>query len=115
MKIVYFTRDLLFPSKAQQAARMGGVTLQMVGSSEQCAAAVDDETERVVVDLGSTTESLADLVTALKAKKPELELIAYGPHVQTDRLAAAKTAGFRTMSNGQLHSGMHEVFGKAES
>ncbi|MCC9609101.1 hypothetical protein LOC68_06920 [Blastopirellula sp. JC732] len=112
MKIVYFTRDLLFPSKAQHAARMGGVTLQLVGSPQQCADAVDDDTHRVVVDLGSTSEPLADLAAALLAKKPELDLIAYGPHVQTDRLADAKSAGFRTMSNGQVHSGMNVVFGE---
>lgn len=110
MKIVYFTRDLMFPSRAQQAARQGGVTLQVVGSPQQCIDAVDDETHRVVVDLGSTTEPLTDLAAALLAKKPELDLIAYGPHVQTDRLAAAKSAGFRTLSNGQVHSGMNAIF-----
>ncbi|EAQ77040.1 hypothetical protein [Blastopirellula marina] len=112
MKIVYLTRDLMFPSRAQQAARTGGVTLQVVGSPEQCTEAIDDETERVVVDLSSTGAPLADLAVALKAKKPELELIAYGPHVQSDRLAAAKAAGFRTMTNGQVHSGMKMVFGE---
>lgn len=111
MKIVYLTRDLMFPSKAQQAARMNGVTLQVVGSPEKCAEAVDEETHRVVVDLSSTDGSLDDLAAAIVGKKPDLDLIAYGPHVQTDRLASAKSAGFRTMTNGQVHSGMNAVFG----
>lgn len=112
MKIVYYTRDLMFPSKAQQAARMNGVTLQMVGSPEKCAEAVDEQTHRVVVDLSSTDAPLADLAATLIGKKPDVDLIAYGPHVQADRLADAKSAGFRTMTNGQMHSGMNVVFGE---
>lgn len=94
MRALYVTSDLLFSSRVSQAARQVGVELQLVASTEAALGElVADETALVMLDLGSISTSLKEFVDNLRARSESLTILAYGPHVDEDALAAARSAG----------------------
>jgi len=100
MKLVLFSGDLLVISRVQNAAAAIGVTVQSVGSLSQ---AVEKCAELrpplVIADLSAPALDITKLVKELRAAQAEHatatppRVIAFGPHVHEDRLAAAREAG----------------------
>lgn len=91
MNALLITTDLMASSSAEGAARKAGVALRVVGA-DRAAATADSETVLAAIDLGGPVEIDA-LVSAVRAAAPKARVIAYGPHVQEERLAAARAAG----------------------
>src|SRR5262245_9327895 len=87
--------DLLFTSRITGTAGVLGLTLQGVKSAAALQAAVQNGTPRcVIVDLHNPGLVIAELVDWLRQQcDPMPRLIAYGSHVDTATLKAARTAG----------------------
>ncbi|MFM2094861.1 MAG: hypothetical protein RIS70_1985, partial [Planctomycetota bacterium] len=46
-----------------------------------------------LLDLGTVTGAVSELISELRAGNPDCKVIAYGPHVHVDRLIEAQKAG----------------------
>ena len=110
MATLLLTSDLMFASKASAAAARTGGQLQTAMSP---AALVDKATggpSLIVLDLTMAALNLADVVPQLRTAAPGATIIAYGPHVQEDRLAAAQAAGCdQVLTRGQWNAQMDEL------
>jgi len=107
MSVVLVTSDLMVVSHVQGAAARAGVAVQTAANADQAAElAKMTETRLVIVDLAMPSLELSALVTRCKAQRPTApRIVAFGPHVHEDRLAAARHAGCdAVMSRGQFFS-----------
>ena len=81
-------------SVAQGAADRHGVNLVAAGDAEQAIRrSGEDGTRLVVVDLRLPGVDIADLVARVRNAKLRAAVVACGPHVHTQSLAAATAAG----------------------
>jgi CheY-like chemotaxis protein len=94
MQAVLLTSDLMLMSVAQGAADRHGVALVAAGDAEQAIQLCgEDGTRLVVVDLRLPGLDVAELVMRVRGAKPQAAIVACGPHVHTQSLAAAEAAG----------------------
>ena len=116
MEILFLTTDLLFSSRVAGAAARIGVPVRTAGRSETLLemANASDRPSIVILDLNLPIVDPAQLVPALRtAAHPPRAIIAYGPHVQEDRLAAAIAAGSdEVLTRGQFNAQMDDVLRK---
>lgn len=84
--------DLIFTSKIKGTADHLGVPCRVVGTVAAAREAVRETTRHLIIDLSIpiASEEMAELRSSLPA---EATMTAFGSHVDTDRLAAAKDAG----------------------
>ena len=110
MPIVLVSRDLMLSSKLEGVARSLGQTLKSVGSG---AAALGnaEECQVIVVDLELPGLDIAALVEGIKNRTQQPDnVIAYAPHVRTEKLAAAREAGCDlVVSRGQIMSDAESI------
>jgi DNA-binding response OmpR family regulator len=107
MTVVLISNDLMGASRLEGAARAAGVEFHHSGDLEEaidnCAA---KSVRLVLVDLGTVGQDIAVVVARLRqlaGRAPAI--IAFGPHVHTAALDAAKVAGCdAVLSRGQLMS-----------
>lgn len=91
--IILLTRDLFFGSKVTSTANSLGLVAKLCGSREQLQSLLTTgEVHGVMLDLSSDLTP-AD-VRSLLPSDVNIRCLAFGPHVDTERLAAAKAAGF---------------------
>jgi ActR/RegA family two-component response regulator len=117
VSILFLTRDLVFSSRVAGSAARLDMALQTAGTAAWLYDLVRVATRPavVIVDLDSTEGgNLAKLIEMLRATAtPPRAIIAYGPHVQEDRLAAAKAAGCdEVLTRGQFNATMDDVLRK---
>jgi DNA-binding response OmpR family regulator len=111
-RIVLISTDLMVTSRIQGAAARCGATVRVVGSAT---AAIERHHEEpatlVVVDLATPSLQLVDLVDTFKQQVPSpVPVIAFGPHVHEDKLAAARAAGCDlVMSRGKFFSEVDSI------
>lgn len=86
------TRDLMFLSKVTGTAAQLGVRIESTGAVDQLLARAASSVRVVIVDLGVNDVDLRSLIAGLPAQRPVT--IAFGAHVDVDRLAMAQAAGF---------------------
>jgi DNA-binding NarL/FixJ family response regulator len=87
------SRDLFFTGKITGTASAIGKSIRTVGSLSGLQEALTPSTRLVLLDLaipGITPADVAQVVAAC----PGSRLVAFGPHVDTASLEAAKDAGF---------------------
>lgn len=87
------SRDLFFTGKITGTASGIGKSIRTVGSLDGLQEALSPSTRLVLLDLaisGITPTDVAQVVAAC----PGPRLVAFGPHVDTVSLQAAKDAGF---------------------
>lgn len=87
------TRDLFFASKVTGTAAELGFRVIVEGSVSQAASSASPSSYRcLILDLSTPDLKVADVLAALSAtNRPAV--IAFGPHVETARLAEARDAG----------------------
>jgi len=103
-QVLFVSSDLLFTSRVQQAAKRLGVDLQVAASAEDGPASV----ALAILDLGHPNLNIVTAVSALKQKADRV--LAFGPHVQEGKLAAAREAGCdQVVSRGEFHSRMEAL------
>jgi len=94
--IVLITRDVFFASKITGTAAMLGLkTITVSGIDQVAEAAAGSDLTGLILDLGSGVSP----ELAMQSFPPALRgrTIAFGAHVDTQALAAAEQAGFRTV------------------
>lgn len=106
--IVLVTKDLFFvPTFRTAAEKLGAyLVVALSGDSDKLTGLSDTEVSAWIVDLSSVpVESVPSLVDSLAGQFPHAHRVAFGPHVQTQRLAAAEQAGCQqVLSRGQISS-----------
>jgi DNA-binding NarL/FixJ family response regulator len=87
--------DLIFTSRVTGTARDLGLLVKPARSAEALVALARGQTPRcVIVDLGNPGLAIADLVRRLaESCVPPPRVVAYGSHVDTATLQAAREAG----------------------
>jgi CheY-like chemotaxis protein len=86
--------DLLFISRITGTARGLGLTLRPARSAEALQELARQETPAcVIVDLANPGLVIAELVAGLRADGRPVRVVAYGSHVDTPTLRAARAAG----------------------
>jgi CheY-like chemotaxis protein len=116
MQIIFLTNDLVFSSRVAGAAARAGLSVQTAASREALLELTKsaDGNPLVLLDLNAPGVDPAQLVPALRAAvSPPRAIIAYGPHVREDHLAAATTAGCDdVLTRGQFNVRMDELLQK---
>jgi CheY-like chemotaxis protein len=104
MTIVLFSQDLMVISQVSGAAAQQGSTLRAISSAADAVkACTADSPELVIVDLGTPSVDVGTLVDQLKSSNASMpRVVAFGPHVHVEKLAAARAAGCDVMSRGQF-------------
>jgi CheY-like chemotaxis protein len=110
------SRDLFFTSKVTGTAGQLGYVVQVVPDLAAAAARIAEaEVRCVFLDLASPISGLAEFVAALPAdRRPTL--VAFGSHVATAQLQAARDAGCdavlpRSRFSGELPNLLREYLG----
>jgi CheY-like chemotaxis protein len=112
MTIVLLSSDLTVLSRVEGAATRLGQTVRSA-SSEALAVELckGDDARTLVIDLSMQSVDLASLVNQLKANEgSSTRVVAFGPHVHEQRLAAAREAGCDlVVSRGQFLSQLETI------
>jgi CheY-like chemotaxis protein len=112
MTAYYLTADLFFSSRVAGAAQRVGTELKVVGTLSALLEAAEKggECSLVVIDLTLPAIDVSHAVSAIKQRCPSTRIVAYGPHVQEARLAAATEAGCdEVLTRGQFDREMERV------
>ncbi|MCE9547419.1 MAG: hypothetical protein K8T25_18260 [Planctomycetia bacterium] len=115
MTAVLLSRDLMTTSQSSGAAARASVPLVSVANIEQLEArCLAEVVPLVILDLSLPGLVPQDVVARLRAlATPPEQIIAFGPHVHSDRLAAAREAGCdEVLSRGQYHAQCEELLGR---
>ncbi len=104
------TQDLFFASKVTGTGAALGLTVRSLGTldalREELAAG---DVGLVILDLEHRTAAPADVLAAIPADAA-IATLAFGPHVQTERLAAAQSAGFQqVMPRSKFSASLAEI------
>ena len=116
VNLLFLTTDLMFSSRVAGAAARLGLPVR---TAETAAALLElttaaDQPPLVLLDLNTPGVDPVELVPALRAAaNPPRAVVAYGPHVHEERLAAATAAGCDVvLSRGQFNAHMDDVIRK---
>lgn len=92
---VLLSRDLMFTVKITGTAQELGHKVQVAGDAESASALIREQRPKAVfVDLAAGPLVSAETLQALQAVAgPDVPFIAFGSHVDTGALAAARAAG----------------------
>ena len=111
MKLVLLSTDLMMISRIDGAARR--YQLSTVTANNQQTAIKEVETDNccaVLVDLQVSGLNITQLVSSIRNASPDVNILAYGPHVHEDKLAAARDAGCdKVLSRGQFDRELNEL------
>ena len=106
--VVFLSGDLMFASRVRGAAERAGLTFYLGANlPEENGVPI----RYVVLDLSTRSSMTASLLPECEQRCPDATVIAYGPHVQVNKLAAAKEAGIPVvMTRGQFDSRLSTLF-----
>ncbi len=86
--------DLFFRAKIEATSTSLGVPVRFTRDPDDLLAALDPAAPALVlVDLGHRAADPVAAIRALKARSPLPRVVAFGSHVEGERLAAAREAG----------------------
>lgn len=106
--VLMLSGDLMFSSRVKASAERAGKHFQL---SDSLPDGNLDTVAFVIVDLSTRSGVLSNIAEQCAARCPSAKLIAYGPHVQVDKLDAARAAGVETvMTNGQFDREISRMF-----
>jgi CheY-like chemotaxis protein len=96
MQLILLSADLMIASTAEGPARRAGVPVKVVGQGDAAVAACRAaDGALLAVDLTTPGLDVTSLMSALRgeAQTAGVHVLAFGPHVQEGKLAAALAAG----------------------
>ncbi|MCC7086597.1 MAG: hypothetical protein IT427_16485 [Pirellulales bacterium] len=119
MMILFLTSDLVFPSRASGIAQRLGATLVTATTIESLLAQWNGSSASTIalIDLNSPGVDPAAVVPRLRElNDPPKSIVAFGPHVQESKLAAARAAGCDlVLARGQFNAQMDRLIAEALS
>jgi len=92
-RIVAYMDDLFFQMKLAETAKHLGLEVKVASTAESLLQSLDPPPELVIVDLNARSQPLA-AVQQLRNLQPNLRVIGFLSHVQTDLARQAQAAGF---------------------
>lgn len=110
--VVLLTNDLMFQSRVSGAVRATGGSLAVDRTAEKLAEKCPNkETVRLAfIDLSLQTLELETAIPHLKSQFPNARVIAFGPHVDVQRLADAEACGAdEVMTRGQFYRDLNFI------
>ena len=112
--LLALTNDLMAAAPIEHAARQAGTQCRVIDPAQLDEVPSDQEVRLVVIDLGAVS-GVAETVTALRGRLGEsLAILAFGPHVQTEKLTAARQAGCtQVLTQGQFHQSAVAIIAEA--
>jgi DNA-binding response OmpR family regulator len=113
MNVVLLTSDLSVSSAASGAAARASIALKTAFDVATMFSHVRAEpTSLVLLDLGTPRIDPAQIVAELReAADGGLRVLAFGPHVHEQKLAAARDAGCEeVLTRGQFHANLDAIF-----
>ena len=93
--VVALVEDLLFLSKIRETAKAVGVTVIAGDSRSSVPSLAEAQPQAILLDLNTRMPAAADCIRALKANPAtrQIPIVGFMSHVQSDLIAAARTAG----------------------
>jgi DNA-binding NarL/FixJ family response regulator len=110
--VVMLTNDLMFQSRVSGAVKAAGGSLVADRSVEKLVErCVDSESVQLAfVDLSLTSIELESAIPLLKSRFPKAKVIAFGPHVDVQRLHDAEASGAdEVMTRGQFDRDLNSI------
>lgn len=108
LAVWFFSGDLLFASRIRSAAERAGVPFQLLGRWPENG---EPAPGWIIVDLATRSGGAAEIRQRAGDAFPSAVTIAYGPHVQPQRLSQARAAGFdHVLTRGQFDAALPELF-----
>ena len=118
MNVVLLSSDLMVVSRVEGAGAQTGAEIR---AASNAAAAIEfcynEQVDVLIVDLSMPALDPPALVNQLRADTSHwVQVVAFGPHVQEERLAMAREAGCDTViSRGQFFSQINAILGVESS
>lgn len=111
IRCILLSADLMLASQFQGAAERAGGSIEIAGSESALLKILGERhANHVVIDLTTPGLEIEQVVAKLRSLEEPPKILAFGPHVQGERLAAARDAGCdRVLSRGQFHAQMEEI------
>lgn len=104
----FFSGDLMFASRVRHAAQRAGYAFSIQGSWPE---EPTSEAGWIIVDLGTRSGAAAEIRRRAAEEFPAAATIAYGPHVQPQRLADARRSGYdMVLTRGQFDALLPTLF-----
>ena len=94
MRVLAVVDDLMFQSKLEAAAAQMQVSLTVAASAEAVTSALAASPhDLAMVDLNLNRSDVFAVISALRQQAPDIRIIAYCSHVQTELQERARQAG----------------------
>lgn len=106
--VVFLSGDLIFASRVQSAATAAGLTFRLAGALPPDLTA---PVSHIIVDLSTRSKVIEGLMPLCQSQYPDARVIAYAPHVQIERIRAARSHGIPTVqTRGQFNESLASLF-----
>lgn len=106
--VVFLSGDLIFASRVQAAAKLAGHDFRLSGSLPMN---LPQPVSHVIVDLSTMSKVIDGLMPLCQTHYPQAQVIAYAPHVQVDRIRAARKQQIPTvLTRGQFNEKLPSLF-----
>jgi CheY-like chemotaxis protein len=112
MAVVLLTGDLAVVSRVEGAVMQTGDTVRIAADAAQAVThCLTERAALLIVDLSTSALDVAALVEQLRATRGGmLRVVAFGPHVHEERLAAARNAGCdEVVSRGEFFARLDAI------
>ncbi len=115
-KALLLADDLFFSVQLETAARAVGLEPLAGPGPGMAASLADPDLRLVVLDLAVRARPWADLLAEVRAARPGVPVVAYGPHVDVEARRAAEAAGAtRVVTKRQLVTDLPGLLREAAS
>lgn len=109
--------DFIQATEIEDTAKLHGLTARTCSSSGDALAVLEQATaRRVILDLQMPEFDPVVFMGGIQKLDPQPEVIAFGPHVRPELLAAARTAGIeRVLTRGQFFMNLVAVLSEPKT
>ena len=113
-RVVAYMDDLFFQMKIAETAKHLHLEVKVAGNPESLLQLMDPLPKLVIVDLNARNAPI-QAVERLRVIQPDLPVIGFLSHVQTDLAAKAKAAGFQqVMPRSQFTANLPQILAIAK-
>ena len=112
--VVAYMDDLFFQMKLAETAKHLRLEVKVAGNPDALLQLMDPPPKLVIVDLNARNNPLA-AAEQIRAKQPDLPIIGFLSHLQTELAAKAKSAGFQqVMPRSQFTASLPQILTMAQ-
>jgi DNA-binding NarL/FixJ family response regulator len=110
MGVLAFITDLFFQAKVAETAKQVGVPIKIVTSLYKFIPELKEGPSLVVIDLAAQGIDSQALISQVKNSAPDLPVVAYAAHVDTELIERAAAAGAdQAMSRSKFSKQLPEL------